>query len=237
MRFSLFSILLFIGAGLSACSFGLQKTVHTSLITVDKRVEAHIENSLDTLIAPFKEKLALEMNEKIAVAEVDFINERMNGNLGNLVSSVLLKEAHQIQNDSLICVLNFGGLRSTLNKGDILLGDVYKLLPFDNYLVLILLKKEATEGLKKWILSTGGQPIAGFYIEDGELLDQNKQKWKERDCWIVTSDYLLNGGDHADFFKENLQVIQTDLLLRDVFLKGIKNQSIPDYREERIIQH
>ena len=235
MRFIKYSILLFIGAGLSACSFGLHKTVQATSIPITTSI-AHVENSVDTLIAPFKEKLGKEMNEKVAVAKVDFINERINGNLGNLVSSLLLNEARKLQNDSMICVLNFGGLRSTLNRGDILLGDVYKLLPFDNYLVLVLLDEEGIEELKRWIIKTGGQPISGFHIKNGKLFKASMQELGNGPHWVVTSDYLLNGGDNANFFKRNIKVVQTGLLLRDVFLEGIRNQVLEDHREKWIIQ-
>ncbi len=151
-----------------------------------------------------------------------------------MVTDVLLEQGKKIQPQESLCLINFGGLRSTLNKGDILLGDVFKLLPFDNYLVFVHLKAEAIEEMKAWIAKTGGQPIAGCYLEKGILYDASKKVIEKKDYWVLTSDYLLNGGDNATFFQKNNQVIQPNLLLRDVFLEGIRNKTLLDNKEQRI---
>ena len=35
----------------------------------------------------------------------------------------------------IFCLLNTGGLRSSIGKGTVSLGDIYKLMPFDNTIV------------------------------------------------------------------------------------------------------
>ena len=42
-----------------------------------------------------------------------------------------------------ICVMNNGGLRSTLAKGKITRGDIYTLMPFENKLVILELDRES----------------------------------------------------------------------------------------------
>lgn len=231
---SLRNIIFFIiGAGLTACSFALHKTVSSQSVPVNNTLSA--KNVIDSIVDPYKVKLDVEMNEKVAYAEVNFINERINGNLGNMVTDVLLEQSKKIQVKEAFCLINFGGLRSTINKGDVLLTDIFKLLPFDNYLVLVNLKEEGITEMKDWILRTGGQPIAGFYIDKGVMLDSERNPVKAKDYWVLTSDYLLNGGDKATFFQKNNQVIQTNLLLRDVFLEGIRDKVLVENKEQRII--
>jgi 2',3'-cyclic-nucleotide 2'-phosphodiesterase (5'-nucleotidase family) len=235
-------ILIFIGAGLTACSFALNKKISSEKIVVNTTEKNN--NSIDSIVKPYKSELQQEMSKKIAFAEVDFINERYNGNLGSLVADVFLekgKEIDELKNSKteIICLINFGGLRASINKGNVLLSDVYKLLPFDNYLVAVKMKKSALNDLKTWLIKSGGHPIAGLTIDKNLFFNSKNEEISVSDdageIWIITNDYLLNGGDNASFFKTNLEVIQTNFLLRDVFLEKIKDKNLKDIQEKRVI--
>jgi 2',3'-cyclic-nucleotide 2'-phosphodiesterase (5'-nucleotidase family) len=241
MVYKLF-LLIFLGAGVTACSFALNKKISSENIIILNR-DSKL-NSIDSIVTPFKSELQQEMSQKIAFAEVDFINQRYNGNLGNLVANVFLekgKELEEIKNSGLnvICLINFGGLRASINKGDVLLSDVYKLLPFDNYLVAVKMKVSSLDGIKSWLIKTGGHPIAGFSIIGSKFFDNEKNELNplnnEQEIWIITNDYLLNGGDNASFFSMNFGVIQTNELLRDVFIEKIKGKTLSDIEEKRVI--
>lgn len=226
--------IILIGAGVTACSFGLHKTVSTKLIPV-KKTELRV-NAVDSLVYPFSQNLSEEMNEKLAVANVGFINERPNGNLGNLVSDVLRQAMNEKYGKNALCLLNFGGLRSTLNKGDITVGDVFKLLPFDNYVAIVRFKGTSMASIRTWIEKSNGHPISGFKIDKTEVtLEDGTSFDAEKDFWLITSDYLLNGGDNATFFNEKLEVIQTTILLRDIFTESIRGKVLEDNQEKRII--
>ncbi len=228
------SIFLFIGAGLTACSFVLNKSIETQSIPVS--AEKTAQNPVDSIVSPYKLALDSEMNKKVAVSMAGFVNERPNGNLGNLVTDQLMASPMMDGRGETLCLLNFGGLRSTINKGDVVYGDVFKLLPFDNYLVFVKLKASAAEEMKNWILESGGHPIKGFYIDRGQLLDGDKKPWVEHDFWLLTSDYLLNGGDNASFIRKNmLELQETGVLLRDLFLESITGKTLYENNEKRII--
>jgi 2',3'-cyclic-nucleotide 2'-phosphodiesterase (5'-nucleotidase family) len=235
-------ILIFIGAGLTACSFALNKKISSEKIVVI--TTENNNNSIDSIVKPYKSELQEEMSQKIAFAEVDFINERYNGNLGSLVADIFLEKGKELEGlkntkSEIICVINFGGLRASINKGNVLLSDVYKLLPFDNYLVAVKMKKSALNDLKTWLIKSGGHPIAGLTIDKNLFFNSKKEEISVSDdagvIWIITNDYLLNGGDNASFFRTNLEVIQTNFLLRDVFLEKIKDKNLKDIQEKRVI--
>jgi hypothetical protein len=42
--------------------------------------------------------------------------------------------------------------------------------------------------------------------------------------WVLTSDYLMNGGDKMDFFKKKTNLNSTGKLLRDILIEELKNQ-------------
>ena len=230
-----FTFLISIGAGLTACSFGIHKTATPSYVEV-KSSGARTENIVDSIVLPYTESLKKEMNRTLAIAEVDFVNNKPWGNLGNLIANGMLDYGRTIISNNAVpavCILNFGGLRAPINKGDVSLGDIYKVLPFDNKLVVAQIPKEALPELIAWLKAGAGHPIAGFRYIKGQLYLPNRTLIED-DIWVVTSDYLVNGGDHADFFKKKTNLLTPNKMMRDVFIDYMKEQKVlKDVKEQR----
>jgi 2',3'-cyclic-nucleotide 2'-phosphodiesterase (5'-nucleotidase family) len=232
MKFKFYIFIL--GAGLSACSFGKQTFVNGRSIPLT--AEYVISRSVDSIVSPYKIELDKEMNQVIAQAEVDFINQRPNGNLGFLVADILLEKGKEIlPNENLICLINTGGLRAPISKGNVLLGDVFKLMPFDNQFILVKMPANSINDIKEYLKKSGGEPISGFKILQDSIFNGQSETWKMEDFWIVTSDFLINGGDNMNFFQQKLEVKNPSLLLRNVILEGLqKRKSLGEISEIRI---
>ncbi|TNE54127.1 MAG: hypothetical protein EP338_08155 [Bacteroidetes bacterium] len=236
MSARIYLIYLFIGAGLTACSFDIYQRGTPSYVDIRERTSTG--NRIDTLVAPYQGELAEEMSRVIGKAEVDFVKQRPWGNLGNLVADAMLEHGRTlVSNNSIpvVCVLNHGGLRASLTKGEITVGDVFKLLPFDNELVLVQLPEEATKELFEWLKAGGGHPISGLKIS-GKEMKLSSGESLEQGVWVVTSDYLMNGGDHADFFQKGTNRISSNKMMRDVFLEYVEHVKVlKDNQDQRIV--
>jgi hypothetical protein len=116
--------------------------------------------------------------------------------LGNWTSDVCLQMAQELYSDDIdLSFFNTGGLRSPLPQGDITKRDLFKLMPFENELVVLELNKVEMLDLKSYFNITEGQPIAfadNFTLNDTLFL-------------VLTTDYLANGGDKMKFFKDKTQ--------------------------------
>ena len=221
MKFKFYIFIL--GAGLSACSFGKQTFVNGKSIPLT--ADYSNSRSVDSIVSPYKFELDKEMNQVIAIAEVDFTNQRPNGNLGFLVADILLEKGKAfIPNQPMICLINTGGLRAPISKGNILLGDVFKLMPFDNQFLLVKMPGKSIFEIREYLQKSGGEPISGFSISQDSIFNAQNEIWKEEDFWVVTSDYLLNGGDNMVFFQQKIDVYDANLLLRNVILDGFKSR-------------
>jgi 2',3'-cyclic-nucleotide 2'-phosphodiesterase (5'-nucleotidase family) len=221
MKFKFYIFIL--GAGLSACSFGKQTFVNGKSIPLS--AEYSNSRSVDSIVSPYKIELDKEMNQVITQAEVDFINQRPNGNLGFLVADILLEKGKEIlPNEKMICLINTGGLRAPISKGNVLLGDVFKLMPFDNQFLLVNMPAKSIVDIKEYLKKSGGEPISGFKILQDSIFNGQNEIWQMEDFWVVTSDYLLNGGDNMNFFQQKLEVKNPNLLLRNVILDGLKTR-------------
>jgi 2',3'-cyclic-nucleotide 2'-phosphodiesterase (5'-nucleotidase family) len=213
----------FIGAGLLACS-----SVNTAFVS-ERNVQidsTYIGNSqIDSIILPYKDSLENEMGEIIATSLYDYAVSRPNSNLGNWVADAIF--VNQTKNVRLsipiFCLLNTGGIRSTINKGEVTLGDFYKLMPFDNEVVWVKLSADILPLIENYLRASGGEPISNATLVNGKMV-LNGWTDKTSEFWVITSDYLKNGGDKMSFFTNPLEVNTTGKLMRDVLIEEARYQ-------------
>lgn len=224
----------FIGSLIAAC--GNVNTIEVYSATTPVTDEFAIPNKIDSIVNPYKLGLEEEMNIVIANASVDFNRGRPNGSLNNWSADALLMNQSDFRKGKqTMCLLNFGGLRNSLSKGDITIGDIFRLMPFDNQVVWVELPISVLPEIEKYLIARDGEPIAGVKLENRKLqfLDPIKNT---QTFWVVTSDYLMNGGDNMDFFEKKINVVYPDILLRDAFIEEARKQSALIYNnEERIL--
>jgi 2',3'-cyclic-nucleotide 2'-phosphodiesterase (5'-nucleotidase family) len=148
--------------------------------------------------------------------------------LGNWVADALFVNQTKVVRlrQPVMCLLNTGGIRSTINKGDITLGDMYRIMPFDNEVVWLELPATSLAEIESYLRKTTGEPIANAFVKNGKLLVNG---WTDTTTsfWVITSDYLANGGDKMTFFSKSRAVNRTGKLLRDVLIEeAIQQQSL-----------
>ena len=214
-----------IGAGLLACSSVSKQVVHTSVIKLDNSFAANPQ--IDGLIQPFKDSLAKEMNVIIGQSPIDFQTSRPNGSMNNWMADALF--TNQTENvrlsEPVLCLLNVGGIRASFNKGPVTVGDVYKVMPFDNELVWVKLPISALKEIESYLIASGGEPIANAQLEKG-VLQLNGVNPSTAFFWVITSDYLMNGGDKMRFFDAKISVLTTNKLLRTAIIEEVKKQGV-----------
>lgn len=212
-------------SGLVSCSTLYIKDSQHEVVSVQGD-EAGL-NSVDSLVLPYKTELEKEMTVVIAKTESDLIAERPCGTLNNWAADAVLQS--QIRNARLsaptFCLLNKGGLRNTINKGDVTLGDLYKVMPFDNEIVWVELPVSVLKDIESYLIASGGEPIAGAKMINGKLQVDGVDDKTEK-VWVITSDYLMNGGDRMDFFQKKISSSFTGVLLRDALIDEAKRQEV-----------
>jgi 2',3'-cyclic-nucleotide 2'-phosphodiesterase (5'-nucleotidase family) len=121
--------------------------------------------------------------------------------------------------------LNVGGIRSTINKGPVSIGDMFKLMPFDNEIVWVELPVSVIPEIEEYLKKSGGEPISNAILKNGKLVFNN---WNENSSsfWVITSDYLMNGGDKMNFFAKKLSVNKSGTLMRDALITEARFQTV-----------
>jgi 2',3'-cyclic-nucleotide 2'-phosphodiesterase (5'-nucleotidase family) len=203
----------------------------------------------DAIIAPYKTILDQQMNVVLNNAIVDLEKGRPESKLGNLVSDLSMEIAasYYKPDDGVeidFCLLNKGGLRTTIPKGPVTLGLVYQVMPFENELVVVTISSESVNILFEYLAQKGGEPIshATMGIKDGKAIDvliNGEPIDNSRDYKVLTSDYLARGGDKMNFFLDPIAYEKVGIKLRDAIIvhfekMALKNQAINAKIEGRI---
>ena len=217
-------LLAIIGAGLWACSSVSSVYVQTDRVEVNTSTKKDTE--LAAFIEPYRDSLALEMERVIAYAANDFTNERPVGTLGNFVVDQTMQyviDRELAQRDDYICIMNYGGLRAPINEGEVVVGDIYKLMPFDNTIVLLKLPATRMDEIASYLRNSGGEPIGGFQLTSNSY-ELNTDKKLVDTLYVITTDYLANGGDRMNFLKNAYEKTDTGIFLRDVLLEMVEEK-------------
>lgn len=196
--------------------------------------EEVVDSSAYKMILPYKQKMDLTMNDVLGKCDVDLTKDQPEGNLGNFVCDALyIMCKNYLGKDSSNLngvLLNNGGLRTSLSKGEITVGKIFELMPFDNELAFVELSGEKTLEMLDFIAAKGGMPVSGISM----TIENQKAKNVlingvpfdiKKHYYFISSDYLINGGDKMDFFKNPVRVIFLKKLLRDVLIDYCKTET------------
>lgn len=230
---------LLLGISLAVLTACKTASLQVSNVQTQKNISINKELKNDEdfvkVIEPYKEKLDKEMNQKISHTNTDLTKQGDNSNLGNLLADYTFDGADEWAKSHLkknvdAALINIGGIRTTIGKGDILLKSVFEVMPFENEVIIVKMKGTDIQGLFDYYAKTQvNNPVSHLYIEtkggvlsksliNGKPIDPNK------DYYIATSDYLALGGDNMKFFSKG-ESIPTGIKLRDLFIDYFKKNS------------
>jgi 2',3'-cyclic-nucleotide 2'-phosphodiesterase (5'-nucleotidase family) len=203
------------------------------------------------LTQPYRDSLARSMNRIIANVTTPLTKELPEGNLGNFCADGCMRVA------TLKCIekklslpdflfLNHGGLRASIPAGEITVGNIYEVMPFENELVMMRLTKNQVDTLLNFIAKKGGAPVSGirFKIENEQATQVVFSRSNDKDqlsYTVITSDYLANGGDGFEFLKAvqktNLDIKVRDALIQDFSEFGKRNEPLNIMKDGRIYKN
>ncbi len=197
-----------------------------------KRLEIIPDEITAKMLEEDEKRLATQLNEKVGEAEGDIIHDR-SGKLSELGywATNVMRDFAKTQ----IGLTNGGGLRRTLYNGDITMGDMYEIMPFDNQVVVVKvtgkhLKQLINHGIDADFMTDGqfsglkviydknrnyGDKIIKITLEDGTPIEN------EKIYTIATNDFIVSGGDRYDF-SNAVEIKDLFVPIRDVLVESLK---------------
>ncbi|GAA4498423.1 5'-nucleotidase [Hymenobacter ginsengisoli] len=214
----------------TACQRGpLQATAHLPATTSQPVGGAIVPDAgAADYIKPYHDKVISEMQQVIGKAPVALGKNPGENPIVNFVADLQRTAASKYFKGEPIelGVMTNGGMRNALPAGDVTLGNVFELMPFENELIVLDAPGPVVQQLFDYSAPIGMAVSGAVYTVGPDKKPQNiligGQPFDPAKTYrIAISDYLAGGGDHMDFLKA-AKLRHTGLLLRTVIIDHIK---------------
>ncbi len=217
----------------SCASYHLQ---NVSTKNLDNSAElTGFDNKIIQLYAPYRDSIEKNMQKVISVTVTELEKGKPESLLTNFFADFYIEEGSRICTDKKldfkpdIGYQNYGGIRVPLPMGDITVGKIFELMPFENELVFVKLTGEQLILFLNQIAAKGGDSVSGvrFGIRDGKAsniligglpVDLNKT------YWLATNDYVAEGGDELSVFAKRLDYVAPGFRIRDLLISYLENK-------------
>lgn len=208
-------------------------------------------NSIETFITPYRNHINDDLNHVLAYNPID--QDKSKGewetNIGNLFAQATFELANPIfqnrENKSIDgCILNHGGIRAIIPKGNVTTRTAFNIMPFENSIVVVELNgNEVIELARSILKEKKPHPLYGISIyTDSKAQNVNRVQINNetvdihKKYFIATSDYLANGGDNMTFLKNSGKKYDLDYKLRSLFIDYFsKIDTLPNITTKHVI--
>jgi 5'-nucleotidase len=212
------------------------------LISIDEGVEP--DEGVERLSKPLRKKLKAYSEVLVTLSNIVSGNSRSGADtkLGNMITDMLREELEPKYGFMDIAIFNRTGLRASLPRGEITLGNVFELFPFGNTACVVELTGAQVQEMLDNSASRRGDAVSGvtYTIRNGAAIDVkvNGKPLKARKKYkIATNSYMAKkGGSGYEVMLESKKVIDTGVELRKMLIdhfKKVDEISVPSKIETR----
>ena len=186
------------------------------------------DESVLKMLSPYADSINKTMNKVIGFSTTGLTKKQPESELGNFMTDCMKEMAQKKFGKKVdAAFVNFGGIRSYLPKGDITVGKIYELMPFDNLIVLQEVNGSVLKLFLAKVAERGGWPVSGMSYQikekhpqniliDGKPIDDNTI------YTIANTDYIaLQGGDDCSMLKA-LPTLNIGYLFRDALIEYVQ---------------
>lgn len=188
--------------------------VERTRILVDKKWDAQPDAEAAKFIAPYQHKVDSIMGPVVGSVAHDMTRHRPESELSNLLCDILVWGGRQFNEQPVFSVYNMGGIRADFAKGDINVGDVSEVAPFENKICFLTLTGDKVLELFQQIAHRGGEGLSSavrmVITKEGKLMNvtiNGEPVDPQKSYRIATLDYLAEGNDQLVAFKSGTDVL------------------------------
>jgi len=195
------------------------------------------DSSVVKYYQPFKKNLEESlMNTPISYSPETY--KKNDGELNSALSNMFADATYEMSNPVFnvmsgknidIVLLNNGGIRSIISKGNVSEKTAFELMPFENSIVVLELSGFSIVKMIDYLRKVKIQhPISGLQITLNNDYSVNEVKINgvriknEKKYYVATTDYLLEGGDKMYFLAETTKTTDINYKMRDILIDYFK---------------
>ncbi len=199
-----------------------------STISVDSRLDSRINKDFADVITPYRD--SLEEMMRIPLAETAVKLENTEPGLINFVADFGFDMGKKLSGKPVdVAIMNKGSIRQSLPEGEVSLGMILMMQPFNNYLVVLDLKGKDLLDAFDVMAVRGGDSVSGNVdatMKDGKcvsVLIDGKKIDPERTYRVLTIDYLANGGDYMEPLTRGTVIARSNQVVNKDMIEYLSN--------------
>jgi 2',3'-cyclic-nucleotide 2'-phosphodiesterase (5'-nucleotidase family) len=210
--------------------------LHYELIKMDTTFDKNADLTLETYINHLKQEKDKKMGQIIGTSKEILTSFAPSSPLSNLFVDMLFDWGKNYLSQKKmpnvdLALLNFGGIRATLPQGDITIGDIYQIAPFDNTVAFVFAKGSELKKMFDAFTEKRNAPMANVQTkyQNGRLLSftiGDTHLEDDKIYTIVTINFLALGGDHLLSQVAYESVLYLEISLRDIFIAEIRKRAM-----------
>ena len=193
-------------------------------------------SEIEAFIKPYREHVETNLDSVLSYA-VDTYSKtdgEFNTAVGNFMADVVYEQANLVfksrtGDDIDMVILNHGGIRSIISKGNITTRTAYEIMPFENNIVVVSVKGTNINALVSYLIQAKrAHPISNFKLtldrdfNPIESLINGKKIDTTKTYYVATNDYLYSGGDNMTFLKPNDSLYDLNYKIRNALIDYFK---------------
>ncbi len=161
------------------------------------------------------------LKEVIAISARNMDKHRPESELSNMAVDIVMQETERLTGRKVdVGVINFGGIRTSMPKGPVLLDDIVSMFPFKNYLTYVALPGYELRRIFEYMADGNLQAVGGvkLVIRDRKLVSAlvgGKPISDSKTYGLATIDFLLDGGDGLKLARGCKELIITECKVVD----------------------
>lgn len=203
------------------------------MVRLDSTYDAKLDPGLVKYLERHKARLDKKMDEVIGHCDLTMNVASPKSPLSDLLTGLLWEDGPAAikQEACDLSILNFGGIRTNLQAGDVTVGDIFKISPFDNYLVVITIQgSELRMVVNRFRLDALKAASAGMEISyknnvPDKIMIQGKELQDDAMYRLITLNFIAEGGDNILSGAKYENVDYSMLIFRDFLIDEVKKIS------------
>ena len=187
------------------------------LIPINSRLDNRVDSEFSSIIDDYAAEVKEKMNVKLAYAPYSISQSDALGNFAADGLAWAAEKYHGVTVD--VAMYNSGGLRASISRGDVTLGDIYAVFPFDNIVSIITLTGDKFKALLerapgKLFVSAGvkivksGNTFTSLTVNGKEIDPAKNYK-------VAIIDYIADNDGYTSIFNNPVSRENSAEMVRD----------------------
>jgi 2',3'-cyclic-nucleotide 2'-phosphodiesterase (5'-nucleotidase family) len=179
-------------------------------------------------LKPYRDSMQKAMSKVIGFATVTLYQKQPECPLGNFLADAMKVMGEKKFGRSIdVALVNYGGSRAYIPKGEITLQNTFDLMPYDNLIILQEVKGSTLKKFLDYAVNKGGWSVSGARLQikerkadsiyiNGKLLDESAT------YIVANTDYVIRGGSDNQTLLKDIPQLSVGYLFRDAITEYIQ---------------